>query len=121
VERPHVNLTRVSGVTVVELIGEHDVSTAATLERALERVGPAEPCVVDLSAVTFIDSSILGVLVRTASRAGAPGRTAAAAPPGTVAARLFDLTRTASIVPVRASLEEAIAWCRSLAVEAGSL
>ena len=53
---------------VVELIGEHDVASAAEFEATLKKaaklsVGSVE---VDLSRATFIDSSIAAVLVRGA-------------------------------------------------------
>jgi anti-anti-sigma factor len=50
------------GDGVVRLIGEIDMATAPTLQRYLELVPSVS--VLDLRAVTFIDSSGLSVLVR---------------------------------------------------------
>ncbi|MFC6712643.1 STAS domain-containing protein [Branchiibius cervicis] len=52
-------------VTVISLVGEADVSTAARLREELVRaVGEGGPAyVVDLSRVPFLDSTALGVLV----------------------------------------------------------
>lgn len=52
-------------VTVISLIGEADVSTAARMREELVRaVGEGGPAyVVDLTRVPFLDSTALGVLV----------------------------------------------------------
>ena len=58
--------TRTSGSwTVVNVLGELDLSTSAALRSSVEQAyGEAAPRVaVDLTAVTFMDSSSLGVLV----------------------------------------------------------
>ena len=62
-QQSRVNVRRVTGAAVVELVGEHDVSTVASVAEALERIGPEDARIVDLSAATFIDSSILSALV----------------------------------------------------------
>src|SRR4030095_912146 len=57
-------------VVVVVVEGEHDIYTAPTLrerlEEALERGGGV---VVDLTAATFVDSSVLGALLDARRRA----------------------------------------------------
>jgi anti-anti-sigma factor len=54
-----------SATAVVVLQGEHDLATAQALEALLAlQVGSNDLVVVDLSVVEFIDSSVLGVLVR---------------------------------------------------------
>ncbi|MBV9921028.1 MAG: STAS domain-containing protein [Pseudonocardia sp.] len=65
-ERPDARHT----LLVVE--GEIDTLTAGALERALSGLlaEPAEVLVVDLTAVTFLASSGLAVLIRTANEAG---------------------------------------------------
>lgn len=53
-------------VTVIQLIGEADVSTAARMREELVRAladGTGPAYVVDLSRVPFLDSTALGVLV----------------------------------------------------------
>lgn len=54
------------GTVVVGLQGEHDLATAAGVERVLsERVQAGDRVVLDLSTVEFVDSSILDVAART--------------------------------------------------------
>jgi anti-anti-sigma factor len=108
VEKPRVNIRRVAGAVVVELIGEHDLSTHGDVERALMEIGSAEGCIIDLSPATFIDSSILTVLVQATRRDGACASTVVVAPPGTAAARLFEITQAGSVVEVCWSMGEAL-------------
>jgi anti-anti-sigma factor len=55
---------------LIDLEGEFDLHTAPQFERrALEALGRgAEEIVVDLSGVSFIDSTTLGILMRTRKR-----------------------------------------------------
>jgi anti-sigma B factor antagonist len=57
--------------TVVEVRGELDLSTADALRSALDGAFDADPpnIAIDLTDVTFMDSSSLGVLVATLERA----------------------------------------------------
>lgn len=79
-----VTTTDVASAVVVTVAGELDLHTAplllAALDQALERPG-LDTAIVDLSAVTFLGSSGLGVLANLATRA-TPAHTA------TVAVRL---------------------------------
>jgi anti-sigma B factor antagonist len=53
-----------NGLAVLTINGEHDLSTAPDLRKRLdELVGDRKPIVVDLSPASFVDSSILGVLI----------------------------------------------------------
>jgi anti-anti-sigma factor len=53
-----------AGVTVIEAVGDLEVKTAAALERALQPVvASGLDLVLDLSAVTFMDSTGLRALV----------------------------------------------------------
>jgi anti-anti-sigma factor len=58
------------GSSTVEVVGEIDVTSASalaeTLDAALARVRP--PIRLDMTEVTFIDASVLGVLVRVQKR-----------------------------------------------------
>jgi anti-sigma B factor antagonist len=59
-----------SGLAVVTISGEHDLSTAPELRRRLDSLlDEGAPTVVDLSPATFIDSSILGVILDCRRRA----------------------------------------------------
>lgn len=59
------SLGSTAGATVVWLSGEHDISTDASLWRHLSEVVASSdgPVVADLSKVTFMGASTLGVLV----------------------------------------------------------
>ena len=59
-----------SGMALLTLSGEHDLSTAPEFRRQLDKLlDEGTPTVVDLSAATFIDSSILGVILDGRRRA----------------------------------------------------
>jgi anti-anti-sigma factor len=54
---------RTARVSLVEVAGEHDLSTKGAVLDALARAA-AQPCVVvDFSRCTFVDSSVISVLV----------------------------------------------------------
>jgi anti-sigma B factor antagonist len=58
------------GMALLTLSGEHDLSTAPELRRRLDKLlAEGTPTVVDLSPATFIDSSILGVILDGRRRA----------------------------------------------------
>lgn len=63
------------GATLVELVGEFDLYTGPRFERVvLAALGRgATDIVVDLSDVTFIDSTTIGILMRTRNRLAALG------------------------------------------------
>lgn len=54
--------------TVVSVSGEVDVATAPELDEKLATVAASPRVVVDLSGVTFLDSSGLGVLIKALRR-----------------------------------------------------
>ena len=60
-----------AGLAVLTISGEHDLSTAPNLRRRLATLlDEGTPTIVDLSPATFIDSSILGVILDGRRRAG---------------------------------------------------
>jgi anti-sigma B factor antagonist len=59
-----------AGLAVVAISGEHDLSTAPNLRRRLDSLlEERTTTVVDLSPATFVDSSILGVILDSRRRA----------------------------------------------------
>lgn len=89
---------------VVSVVGEIDLATAEELGAVLRAPEAQAPTVVlDLRAVTFIDSSGLSVIVGEHQRAQAEQRRLVVAVEGApMVERLFDLTglhRTLTIVP----------------------
>jgi anti-sigma B factor antagonist len=57
-----------AGARVVTAVGEVDVSTAPELRERLHEIPEGSTVVVDLSGVTFLDSTGLGVLVAALKR-----------------------------------------------------
>jgi len=111
-----VVIERDEGAWVLTLRGEHDLSTATAVRDALRHVFDAgSAVVVDLSAVTFMDSSTLNAILYGTERAQSDDahRFAAVLPPGPSAARrVLELTgvdRVLAIHPDRASAVAAIA------------
>jgi anti-sigma B factor antagonist len=93
---------------VVEAVGEIDIVTAPDLRDALLTCGEAARVVVDLSAVTFLDCAGLSVIARAQRRtAETCGSLSVVAPTG-VAARVLRITHFEQIVPLHATLEDAI-------------
>ena len=63
-----------TGLAVLTLTGEHDLSTAPDLRSNLDRlIAHGGAIVVDLTPATFIDSSVLGVILDARTRAGEAG------------------------------------------------
>jgi anti-sigma B factor antagonist len=63
-----------AGVEVVTITGEHDLSTAPELQRRLDAaLDSGAPIAVDLLQTTFIDSTVLRVLICAHEQADARG------------------------------------------------
>jgi anti-sigma B factor antagonist len=110
IDDPRVNVAEVPDgrIAVTTVTGELDVQSApAVYRRALEALTRCPLMVMDLSGVTFCDSSGFNALLRLRRRAEEAGtRLALAAPPGQVA-RLLALTGVDTAFPVYGSLTEA--------------
>ena len=65
--RREVRTQTVGAVTVVELIGEHDIANAPEIGRYLAQ-SDGHDLVIDLTAATFIDSAILALILRQHQR-----------------------------------------------------
>ena len=93
-------VTRVNDTMVVRVDGELDLATAPALWAALERpLADGDQLVLDLSAVTFIDSTGLSVLLRAYQVLGATG-TLTVRGPNAQARRLFELAGVESLIDV---------------------
>jgi anti-anti-sigma factor len=97
------------GVEVVTVTGEHDLSSAPELERVLEDAFNAGGAVaVDLLGTTFIDSTVLRILICAREEAGRRGvgfRVALGETTGHGVRRLLELTgmeHRLSTAPTRA-------------------
>jgi anti-sigma B factor antagonist len=107
-----IELERDSGVGVVLVLGEHDLNTAPSLaERLRTLIEAGSAAVVDLSGASFIDSSILGVVLdarRRAHEAGLGFDVAAGQGTGEGVLRVLEVTGLDSSLPVLSNREEAV-------------
>lgn len=99
-----------AGVAVLTISGEHDLSTAPILRRRLDGLlDEGTPTVVDLSPTTFIDSSILGVILDGRRRASETHTGFAVLQENGADAvkRVLEVTGLRAELPVHAQREEA--------------
>jgi len=104
-----------SGVALVTVTGEIDISTSALLREHLLRVITDEPrrsLVVNLARVSFIDSTGTGVLVGIWHRVCATDASLALAAPSRQARAILDLTGLTSVLPVYDTQAQAVQACR---------
>jgi anti-sigma B factor antagonist len=97
---------------VVAVSGEHDLNTAPDLRARLDRLLDAgDPLIVDLSHATFVDSSILGVILDARKRAqGAGVGFAVAQGEGAGAvSRVLEITGLREELPVHGDVDSAAA------------
>jgi anti-anti-sigma factor len=95
-------------------IGEVDILTASELPRKLATLRGREPLrvVFDLSRVTFIDSSGINALVRSARNIEADGGTATFAAPTDEVRRVFDIIHLGEVVTLVDTVDTALASAR---------
>jgi anti-sigma B factor antagonist len=95
---------------VLVVSGEHDLNTAGDLGARLEELlAASEPVIVDLSPATFVDSSILGVVLdarRRAEEAGV-GFAVAQANGAEAVTRVLEITGLREELPVHGSRDAA--------------
>jgi anti-sigma B factor antagonist len=104
-----------SSLWVVALGGEHDLASVGKLHTTLAAIfAQGTAVVIDLSATTFIDSSILGELVAAQRRADAnpSEHLAIVAPQGGVAARLIALVGFGHLFKLFETRADALEWTR---------
>jgi anti-sigma B factor antagonist len=96
--------------TIIELVGQADVSAQNMPEVfAAEAAKAPRLLVIDLSGLSFIDSSALGVIVRTHRALQSNGGKLALVNPSPAVARILELVDIAHTIPVYATVEEATA------------
>jgi anti-sigma B factor antagonist len=105
------------GVAVVVVEGEHDVYTAPSLSEELDSLLEERiPFVIDLTTATFVDSSVLRVLLEAKRRAEANEIGFAVAlgqdDSGPVR-RVLDITGLVPVLPVYSDREEAVEAARA--------
>lgn len=95
------------GFLVLTFAGEIDTLTLPILERELGAAPPGTT-VVDLTQVAFVGLAGARALAAAAERAGAEGRRFGVVANGRTLARLFRITGLAAVVPMFASLSDAL-------------
>jgi anti-sigma B factor antagonist len=121
VQENRIAVDRGDGVAVVVVQGEHDVYTAPTLSEQLDALlEEGLPLVIDLTPATFVDSSVLRVLLETRRRAEERGIGFAVAlgqdETGPVR-RVLDITGLVPVLPVHPGRQNAIEAARGEAVQ----
>lgn len=108
-----------NGVVVVVVTGEHDVYTAPSLRDQIQSVIEEKaPFVIDLTPATFVDSSILRVLLearRQAEESGLGFAVALGNGEGPGVRRILEVTGLMNVFPVLANREEALQTAKSAA------
>jgi anti-sigma B factor antagonist len=94
---------------VVTASGELDAFVADDLSDAFRRAGETGRVVVDLSAVSFMDSTALGLLVRAVREIDDTGGAIRVILPAGTARRIFELTTLDRVLPVSGSRTQALA------------
>jgi anti-anti-sigma factor len=102
----------IEGVPVVTAPEEIDIANAAGLKAALMEAALAEPgralLVVDMSRTLFCDSAGLNALVGAARQARAEGGEVRLVVTGEAVSRIVELTGVDRVIPIYASLEDAL-------------
>jgi anti-sigma B factor antagonist len=88
--------------------GEFDAYAAPDLGSGLDEAASAGPFVADLSKVSFMDSTALGVLVRALKDATARGVAARVVLPRSAARRIFEITTLDQALPIADSPASAL-------------
>lgn len=97
--------------------GELDAYAAPALSEAIEGVGAGRlgRLVADLTKVSFMDSTALGLLVRTVKDVVERGGHARVVLPATMARRIFEITTLDRVLPVSGSRAEALSELETVA------
>lgn len=110
---PEITSRTEGELLVVEVRGEHDIASAPELRSALESaLGEHGGVVVDLTAASFIDSTVLGVLLGAREQARERGRGFAVlleADGELAVKRIIEVTGLAPILPVHETFDAAAA------------
>ena len=99
-------------VAVLRATGELDAFSAPDLEGAFAELDGLDRVVVDLAAVSFLDSTALGTLVREVRRVERLGASVRVVLPDGAARRIFEITTLDRVLPVAQSRADAVAALR---------
>ena len=109
-EPNQIELDRSDGVVVVTLSGEHDVYTAPAVRDKIDSViEESSPFVIDLTPTTFLDSSVLRVLLEARRHAEERGLGFAVALSDSEAPGVRRILEVTGLIPVLPVLEKEVA------------
>jgi anti-anti-sigma factor len=97
------------GAGIVVASGELDLFAAPDLESAFDEVRGEPYVVADLDHVGFMDSTVLGLIVRMTRELKANGTELRVVLPGGMARRIFEMTALDRVLPVAATRAAALA------------
>jgi anti-sigma B factor antagonist len=92
--------------TIFSLVGEFDLSQRARLHEAFDQVSAQVTVIVDLTSATYIDSTVLGCLIRLRKNVSELGGALTIVSPSPNAARLFKISGLEPMFDIRATLAE---------------
>lgn len=111
----HVTVARLTReLALVSVSGELDLHTAPDLRDGLEKAGAVgvDTVIVDLSKISFIDSTGLGVLVQGTKRREGPGQSLVLVTNDPRTSRVIEVTGLGRVLPTFATLHDALAHLR---------
>jgi anti-sigma B factor antagonist len=100
-----VVVTRAEHAIVISLRGEHDLATTPRIQGAYDAARGDGPIVFDLTEATFIDSSVIGILLGAARRGAS---VAVVAPPGGPPAHLIGVLGVDGVLSAHETREDAL-------------
>ncbi len=105
-----VSVEQVEDASVIALRGEHDLSTGPAIEAACDDAWAHSSSIVfDLTGATFIDSTVVGVMVSARRRAAdSGGSVAVVAPAGGPPARVLTLVGINDVLPLHETRDDAL-------------
>ncbi len=101
--------TEPDGTAIVSAEGELDAYAAPELTECFESVSGARKLVTDLSTVSFLDSTALGLVVRALRALDERGGEVRVVLPRSSARRIFEITTLDQVLPTSESREDALA------------
>jgi anti-sigma B factor antagonist len=110
-QQPKVDVSRVNGAHVVTVRGELEMASALGLAGPLTDIAGDgnDPLLLDLSELTFMDSTGMSVLLNAGRRLTRQGRPMAIVCPDGPVRKVFELTNLVDTLGVHASREAALA------------
>jgi anti-sigma B factor antagonist len=104
-----LSVERDDELAIVRAEGELDAYAAPDVADAFREAADARRVVADLSAVSFLDSTALGVIVKALRELGDDGGAARVVLPGGPARRIFEITTLDRVLPISANRADAVA------------